>query len=62
LLLVLFSAGLFGMGELFSGCGAAGVTGGAFTSGFGVSAAIMGLVMEMTFHVQPGKISKQKIL
>jgi hypothetical protein len=54
---VLFSSGL---GKSFSGCGAGGVTGGVFVSGFGVSAAMLIVVMEMTFHVQPKEISRQK--
>jgi hypothetical protein len=61
LLLVFFSAGVSGGGALFSGWGAAGITGGTLTSGFGVSAARMILsVMEMTFHVRPKEISRQK--
>jgi len=61
LLLVVFTSGATGVGAVGSGC-TAGVTTGA-TSGFGVSAArIAGLVMEMTFHVQPRKISKKKFL
>jgi hypothetical protein len=59
-LLLVFTSGVTGVGAVFSGC-TAGVTTGAFTSGFGVSAArIAGLVMVMTFHVQPRKISKKK--
>jgi hypothetical protein len=56
---VLSSDGLSGIGAPLSGCDA-GVTEGVFTSGFGVSAAIMIFsVMEMTFHVQPKEISRQ---
>jgi hypothetical protein len=52
---VLFSSGL---GASFAGCGAAG---GVVTSGFGVSAAaVTGLVIEMTFHVQTEKIFSQE--
>jgi hypothetical protein len=52
---VLFSSGL---GVSFAGCGAAG---GVITSGFGVSAAaVTGLVMEMTFHIQTEKIFSQE--
>ena len=62
LLLVLFSAGFSGDGALFSGCEAAGITGGEFTSGFGVSASRMIFsVIGMTFHVQPKNISRQKV-
>ena len=60
MLLVLLSAGFSGDGALFSGCGAAGVIGGAFTSGFGVSAAMLITVIEMTFHSQPKEISRQE--
>lgn len=45
--LVLFTSGLSVMGAPLSGCGVAGVTDGALTSGFGASAAnVLGLVME----------------
>jgi hypothetical protein len=60
--LVLFTSGLSVMGAPLSGCGVAGFTDGAITSGFGVSAArVLGLVMEMTFHVQPKEISRKEV-